>query len=119
VYTLEECTVFRTPLDGGAATPLAALSLLPNGPCIADGTTIAIDNGGAYWPIMVGGGNPLNSGSVQSAPLAGGSAPPGVVASAQNGPNNVAVDATYVYWTNHGVNGQPGQVMRANKPSGR
>ncbi|HSY25157.1 MAG TPA: hypothetical protein VK841_23690 [Polyangiaceae bacterium] len=116
VYTLSECTVYRTPLDGGTATPLAPPSF-STGSCLAAGTTIAVDDASAYWPIRTGSGNPLNSGSVVSASLAGGGgSPAGAIASGQNGPNNVAVDALHVYWTNHGVNGQPGQVMRANKP---
>jgi len=57
----------------------------------------------------------LNSGSVLSAPLFDSTAQPDTIASAQKAPNNVAVDEWYVYWTNHGVNGEAGQVMRANK----
>jgi len=48
-------------------------------------------------------------------PLDGGAY--ATIAADQNAPNNVAVDGTNVYWTNHGINGLPGQVMKAPKPA--
>jgi hypothetical protein len=116
VYSPLMCGVYRSPLDGGAGTVLGILTPPTGGPCVADGQSIAVDPDGVYLPVMMSFDpqTVLKSGAILRFPLDGGAYAP--VATGQNGPNNVTVDGTSVYWTNHGINGLPGQVMKAPKP---
>jgi hypothetical protein len=84
-------------------------------------SSIAVDSTAVYWANAVvidpvAPGSLLRSGTIVRAPLPGSAASSvTVLASGQNAPNNVAADVTRVYWTNHGMNGLPGQVMMAPK----
>jgi hypothetical protein len=107
------CVAWRTPLTGGGSQPLGK----PNAPCApipVGGRGVATDGSNVYWTVPVTAGPVSSSGEIRKAPVTGG--PLVTVASGQGFPWSVAVDARFVYWTNHGgINGGPGQVMMAPK----
>jgi hypothetical protein len=121
------CSLQRTPLDGG--TP-ELLSVAPPGagnnlpvPCLGtQGSGIASDGMGVYLVVPFGGpsSNAISVGSGEIVrvrpdldPDASGAIE--TIAIGLNGPSSVVVDATHVYWTNSGGNGETGQVMMAPK----
>jgi hypothetical protein len=118
VYSPSNCGIYRSPLDGGPGALLGLLVPPIGGVCVADLQSIAVDPAGVYLPIETmfdPTQTVLSSGGVVRFPLDGGAY--ATIAADQNAPNNVAVDGTNVYWTNHGINGLPGQVMKAPKPA--
>jgi hypothetical protein len=73
-----------------------------------DAFGMTIDETSAYWSSPESAGFTPNT--IKMAPLDGGSST--VIADSQNGPRNVAVDQTSVYWTNY----NSGTVMKVAKP---
>jgi hypothetical protein len=89
-------TIMRMPF-GGTPEVIASGSDIP---------AFAIDATSIYWIDTTGG-------TVSKAPLTGGT--PTVLATNQRFPQGIAVDASYVYWTNMGLDacGDTGTVMKA------
>ena len=104
-------TVSRVSKSGGAPTLLATLPYNDQG-------TIAVDANAVYVAGTDGspdGGGLSDPGLVLELPLAGG--PPIVLASQQQGPVALALDATSLYWINGGpavsvTSSAPGSVVK-------
>jgi hypothetical protein len=94
-YATNDGTVGKVPVAGGTPTVLAS------GVGFA-GEQIAVDAARVYFV-----GN--SDGSVHAVPVDGG--PVVTLATGQSGPGGIAVDATYVYWSNLGS----GSVMKLAK----
>jgi hypothetical protein len=92
------------PLDGGSPAPL-----------VADGgggaSSLVVDSTSVYW---------IANGNVLKAPLGGGASAPVTLASGQNNlPTEIAVDGTYVYWTNSGAGGgDAGTILKVSLDGG-
>jgi hypothetical protein len=70
---------------------------------------IALDSSFVYFTSPT-------AGTVSKVPIGGGSVVP--IATGQNAPTGVAVDAVNVYWALYGPNGTDGGIMKAILPSG-
>jgi hypothetical protein len=88
----DPCVVMKAPLAGGTPTVLAKVS--------GSGSAIAVDESRVYW---------ITSASVYSLPTAGGD--PTVLA--PSGGTGLAIDASNVYFTNHGFPGIVAKVPLA------
>jgi hypothetical protein len=99
IYWIESTlTLLRMPLSGGSPATVGSGSI----------EDIAVDDSNIYWPD----GADVN-GAIMSIPKGGGV--PATVASGQLNPFGVAIDDSYVYWTNlEGGN----NVMRVSKSGG-
>ncbi len=107
VYWTSDGMVMKAPLsglhDGGAPTVLATYQ--------SGEGHVVVNDGNVYWLASSGAGS--GTGFVMKVPTGGGTAV--TLALGQNDPQDVAVDATSVYWTNGGTqaNGySDGSVMR-------
>jgi hypothetical protein len=87
--------VQKMPKAGGPVVPLASGNRLSG---------IAVDGANVYW---VAGTADASSGAIMTVPTAGGT--PAVVAPESGAPAHIAVDASYVYWSDL----NQGAVMRA------
>jgi hypothetical protein len=93
-------TIQSVPATGGTPTVLASGQAHP--------TAIAADSINVYWtnagsetcPPANPTCTPPPDGSVMKLPIAGGA--PTTLASGQNNPQRIVIDATNVYWTNEG-----------------
>lgn len=86
--------VSKVGLDGGTPVTLATgLSSTP--------VSIAVDANSIYWVLPGTGTNNYTDGVVAKAPLDGGV--PTVLASGLNQPSSLAIDSTWVYWTDEGA----------------
>jgi|HubBroStandDraft_1064217.scaffolds.fasta_scaffold04364_6 hypothetical protein len=106
------CTVWRTPLGGGASGPLGVPTGQICAPIPSAGRGVAADGTNVYWtaPVLQ---DPQSGEILRIAPTGGAST---TVAAGQSFPWAVTLDSHFVYWTNHGgLNGGVGQVMRAPK----
>lgn len=102
--------------EGGHSVPTTSPTTLASGQISPH--ALAVDSHFAYWlvdaatpamgAIPAGGG-----GSVMKVPLEGGT--PVTLAAGQPGPERLAVDAQFVYWTNRGMPSSPtanGTIMK-------
>jgi len=118
--TFPLCVAWETPIAAGVpsgpvATPTAGPPCLPLG-FVSRG--VASDGANVYWTIPLRAGPANGSGEIQK--VATGTlpqrGPATTIATGQNVPFGIAVDATHVYWTNYGaLGGGLGQVMKALK----
>jgi hypothetical protein len=133
-------TIYRIPQSGGVSTPIATVATNVN-VLATDGTNVYFVSGDFLDSVPVAGGNVstlatgfsattslrLDSGQLYAA-LEGGNGPygsilrvpvtggrPTLVASAQWGVSDLAIDATSVYWINFGSPTGDGAVMVASK----
>lgn len=90
----------KIPLDGGVSTKLFA-------PVLHTSFAIRVDATSIYLTA---------DDMIQKLPLTGGA--PTVLASTQDDPRALALDATTVYWTNTGLNNAVGSVMQIAKTGG-
>lgn len=110
---LSFCTVWRTPLGGGASAPLIPPMQLCS-PIPTLGRGVAADAANVYWTVGVLQDPQSDTGEIVRASVMGGAFT--IVASGQSFPFAVTLDSHFVYWTNHGgLSGGVGQVMRAPK----
>ncbi len=101
VYFITSDVVMSVPLNGGTATTLVTLG----------GTGIAVDDCFVYFTTGTPGAGLTPSGTVMKVAKTGGS--PVTLATGQDQPGSIAVDATSVYWVNNGSDsGATGSVMR-------
>jgi hypothetical protein len=96
-------SLYRMPKAGGVPFALAS-------GFTSAGTGLAVDSSYAYW-VDDGAGN--GAGTVSKVSLDGGA--PILLASGQDSPVSLAVDATNVYWANRVIGGA---IMQASKVDG-
>jgi hypothetical protein len=102
IYILTSSSLVREPKGGGITTTIASGLVIPG----ALPFGVAVDAQNAYF---------ANGASVESVPLSGGT--PSILATAGVGsqPYAIALDATFVYWTE---TGSSGSVMKLAKTGG-
>lgn len=105
VYWTDFGAAWQMPKSGGTPIMLGQGSLTSG---------IAVDSSYVYWASETGDvdAGPLNSGSIMKTPIGGGTTVE--IATSQNIPLGVQVDATSVYWVNQGdTTMADGMVMKA------
>lgn len=105
VYWTDGNAVWQMPKSGGTPVMLAQGTLTSG---------VAVDSSYVYWADEEGGGDagPTNSGMVLKTPIGGGTTV--TIATGQNIPLGVQVDAASVYWVNQGdVTTADGTIMKA------
>ena len=85
VYWFDTDTVYKTPIGGGASTPIVTLASL---------RSVVVDSTNLYWTSAT----TLSDGKVTKMPTAGGGATD--LASGLSLPGGAIVDSTSVYWFN-------------------
>jgi hypothetical protein len=96
--------VFSVPTTGGAATPISLTENLPD-KIVSDGTNIYYTDWTRIRYLSVAGGSP----STLPIPAA---------TNQFATPTGIAVDSTYVYWSNQGGPRGSATIWRANKTDG-
>jgi hypothetical protein len=97
-------SLMQVPIEGGSPVVLASALNNPHSLAV-DATSVYWANAGTYQ--LGPPPNYTNNGTVMKVRIGGGSAT--TLASGQNAPTGVAVDAANVYWTN---NNESGSVMK-------